>query len=170
MAASKQDDKDLKLPAIVNNRKAIKTKSKEADYYLRNVNDLLLEVNNKKELSAVLEAIRTGYLIYPSKEFIWSQFEKQPEFDFNKSQKEISVYSKYVKRYESKYENDFGKIKYLILSRVPIIELGQLNLCVNLVVLNLSHNYLTEIEYLSKCVHLVRLNLEGNQVIYLYTM
>ena len=131
------------------------------NYNFKNLNRLLQ--GNASDEDIVLEAIEVGYLLYPSKDFIWRIYEKQVDFDPVKSQKVIKNYrSRYYE--EELTTNDYSTIKFLNMCNVPIIEIGDICVCQNLRILNLSSNYLINIEYLSVCVHLVRLDLQNNQV------
>jgi hypothetical protein len=145
--------------------KHIKWPDKSKEYDLKDIDDLLIDRANKKEIATILQAIRIGYLIFPSRNFVWSLFEKQPDYDLKQNQILVKYLPKYTSRSAKIYENDFSKILFLNLCYVPIIEIGDVNLCTNLRILNLSNNYLVDVEPLDKCVNLIRLDLQNNQVI-----
>jgi hypothetical protein len=135
-----------------------------SNYQLKDVTDLTIEIGNKSEINLVLDAINVGYLIYPSREFLWTVYKKQSDFDETKSKKLTRNRSQYTNRTHDTLENDFATVRFLNLAAVPIIELGELNLCLNLTVLNLSNNYLVDMWPLARCVNLVRLDLQNNHV------
>ena len=132
----------LKLPKI--------TKSNKQTYDANDIKHLISQIKDKSQESIVKEAIQVGYLIFPNKEYIWKQYESQVDYEPSPKSK--------------RSENDFSQIKFLKLSSVPIVELGDLFLCTNLRILNWSSNYLMNIESLAGCVNLIRLDLQNNQV------
>ena len=143
----------VKLPVLS------KPKTQPLSYNLKNINHL---AENKNDEEIILEAIEVGYLLYPSKEFLWKIFEKQSDFDPVKSKKTVRQRSRYY--HDDISVNDYSSIFYLNLSNVPIIEIGDVSLCRNIRILNLSSNYLINIEPLCNCTNLLRLDLQNNQV------
>ena len=146
----------VKLPKLARTRT-----NHVVNYNFKNLSRLL--EGNASDEDIVLEAIEVGYLLYPSKDFIWKIYEKQLDFDLIKSQKPVKNYrSRYYQ--EELMTNDYTTIKFLNLCKIPIIEIGDICLCQNLRILNLSNNYLINIESLSICINLIRLDLQNNQV------
>ena len=167
MAASAVSEANLKLPPLsaTTYKSKNRLRDKPVEYVPKDVNDLTIDYRNKSEITTILNAIRVGYLIYPSKELIWSIFSKQADFNLKQSQRQTKVTSKYTRRSDTVFENDPTKIGFLNLSRLPMIEMGDLDLCTNLTVLNLSNNYLIEIDPISRCHSLFRLDLHNNQLV-----
>lgn len=141
----------IKLPRLNTQKPNIK-------YDTKNLQDL---IEDKKDETIIYEAINIGYLLYPSKELIWKTYEQQTDFDLKSSQKLIKKLKYY---HDDEFENDFLSIVYLNLSKVPLLEIGDLFICQNLTILNLSNNFLVTIEPLIECVNLLRLDLQNNQI------
>jgi hypothetical protein len=132
---------NLKLPKI--------TKTNNFTYDANDIKHLISQIKDKSQEGIIKEAIQVGYLIFPNKQYIWQEYEKQIDHEPQNNKKP---------------EKDFSKIRFLRLSNVPIVELGDLCLCTNIRILNLSSNYLMNIESLAVCVNLIRLDLQNNQV------
>ena len=116
-------------------------------------------VSDKSQQEIILQAIKIGYLVYPSKEFLWKVFRNQDDI-VDKGEEEDSV--KFEKF--SSFLNGLNRIKFLNLQNIPIFEIGDLDLCYNIKILNLSSNYLINIEPLAVCKQLMRLDLQKNQL------
>lgn len=146
----------IKLPKIVQS------------YNVKNINNL---IDNKSDQADVVNAINSGYLIFPSAQFIFQYYQDQSDFEENNEQILGTVKrrrsSKSLPDTESEITAEFYLpfITYLKLSSVPIIEIGDIGFCRNLNILNLSNNHLKQIEALRECVKLFRLDLQDNQVI-----
>jgi hypothetical protein len=131
---------------------------------------------SKSEMEIMNDAIRVGYLVFPSKEFLWKLFRTQNTHELQLFEKKYkaSVSSADLSRrnrlsaqsssQQIKLFYDFNLVKYLNLSYSHIAEIGDIYLCQNIQILILSENYLTRIEPLICCVHLIRLDLHKNQV------
>lgn len=125
----------------------------------------------------LVNAIRIGFIIYPSKGFIKQLYERQPDsikFSVTKeleassesvSKKQFDDYSTHMRQKQKQYMYDFLLIKYLNMSLKHIIEVGDLFVCENIRILNLANNYLFDLEPLRNCCNLYRLDLSTNQVI-----
>lgn len=128
---------------------------KNVDYDIKNVIDL---VKDKSQQATILQAIKIGYLLFPSKEFLWKIFENQGD-SVNEVESSSMKFDKV-----SSILNKLGRIRFLNLQNIPIIEIGDVDLCKNIRILNLSNNYLLNIEPLAVCKHLIRLDLQKNQL------
>ena len=145
------------------------------NYNLKNINELIADKNDE---AIVLEAIRVGFLVYPSEHLIWDTFKKQVDYERVVQEKLIkkemitrrTVFSleqsmmMWAMMYDPARFRDFKMIDFLNFSTLPMIELGEIPLCTNLKILNLSNNYLINIEPLMNCVHLFKIDLQNNQV------
>lgn len=140
-----------KLPRIKANLKP----EKEVNYDVKNLVHL---IRNKSNKATILHAVKIGYLLYPSVEFICKIYESQTnrEHDVESSNSQWDKKSKILAQLQS--------ILYLNFHSVPIIEVGDVRLCQNLRILNLSSNYLFNIDPLVECKHLFRLDLQNNQL------
>jgi Leucine-rich repeat (LRR) protein len=146
----------VKLPKLAKTRT-----NHVVNYNFKNLSRLLQ--GNSQDEDIVLEAIEVGYLLYPSKDFIWKIYEKQNDYDPIKSQKPVKNYrSRYYQ--EEIMANDYTTIKFLNMCNIPVIEIGDICLCQNLRILNLSSNYLISIDSLAICINLIRIDLQNNQV------
>ena len=136
-------------------------------YNSKHLNDL---IEDRSEQAAIVNAINSGYLIYPSAEFIYSRFQKQTNFldKLERSRKPELKLTKKKSRAEFVHEEEellnLTIIEYLNLNSVPIIETGDTVLCTNLRILVLSGNHLKFIDALRNCPHLLRIDLQNNQV------
>ena len=152
----------LRLPKIGNNMPS------QGNYNSKHLNDL---IEDRSEQAAIVNAINSGYLIYPSAEFLYSRFQKQSNFvdKLERSRKPERKLLKKKSRAEFVHEEEellnFSIVEYLNLSSVPIIETGDIVLCANLRILVLSGNHLKFIDALVNCPHLLRIDLQNNQVI-----
>ena len=143
------------------------------NYDLKNLNEFNLE---KNEETVILEAIKVGYLVYPSERLVWDTFRKQIDFEKvvkakflqkemitkkgNYSiERSLREFKEFIKK-----AYDFKMIDLLNLPNIPLIEIGEISLCKNLKILNLSNNYIFNIDALYPCVHLFKLDLQNNQV------
>lgn len=150
----------VKLPKLGSNR--LNTNNLNPNKYdTKNIRDI---AENKNDEAIIYEAIQVGYLLYPSKEFIWQAFSQQVDFDAQASLKLVRRPNRLSRFYDEFYENDYSKIFFLNLSKVPLVEVGDLFICNRLTILNLSNNFLVNIEPLAECVNLFRLDLQNNQV------
>lgn len=147
----------LKLPRI--------QESKSAAYNFSGLNAIV----DKKEGIMIKEAVKNGYLVCPTQDFIWSKFKTQIDFNEKhlhakptKKQKKLRIPPD-EEQPEVSFD-DLKQIELLNLSNVRIIETGDINLCVNIKILILSSNHLISIEPLVSCVNLFRLDLQNNQV------
>jgi Leucine-rich repeat (LRR) protein len=142
-----------------------------SSYDKKNINNVF---RDKDQENIVKKAFEVGFLVFPSKEYILKEYEKQIN---KKDSDDISIKS--LKKNSLKefrktkldiyidnclIDDKFNEIKYLNFSSAPIAELGDISLCQNLLILNLSNNYLVNIEPLSECIHLLRVDLQNNQV------
>jgi Leucine-rich repeat (LRR) protein len=137
----------------------------------KNINNVFRDKNQE---DIVKKAIEVGFLVYPSKEYILKEYDKQKdkkdgdEFSVKSLQKnslkELRKTKLDIYIDNCLIDDKINEIKYLNFSNVPIAELGDISLCQNLVILNLSNNYLINIEPLSECIHLLRIDLQNNQV------
>ena len=123
---------------------------------------------DKNEQAIINDAIKIGYLIYPSKDVLWQLFQIQPNY------KEFSEYLSNNlggnKARSLKNKNEFQDsadlkvIRHLNLCDLHVLEIGDLCFCERLQILNLSNNYLIRIDPLIQCTNLIRLDLHNNQV------
>ena len=145
--------------------------SSVSSYDKKNINNVFRDRNQE---DIVKKAFEVGFLVYPSKEYILKEYDKQIN---KKDGDEISLKSlqkNSIKEFRKTkldiyidnclIDDKFYEIKYLNFTSAPIAELGEIPLCQNLVILNLSNNYLVNIESLSECIHLLRVDLQNNQV------
>jgi len=148
----------IKLPKIASN------------YNTKNLSHL---IETRSEQADIVNAINSGYLIYPSADFVLHRFQQQSDFE----QKNEKIISSMRKRRSSRSRSEpddevitskfyFDIIDYLNASNVPIIEIGDISYCRNLKILDLSDNHLKSIGALSNCVNLMRLDLQNNQVVF----
>jgi len=124
--------------------------------------------------SIIEEAIKIGYLIYPSKDLIWHLFKQQADFSLRKSshtkhREPNIVASELLNNYNASNDDNaelirLAAIKYLNASRLHTLEIGEICFCEHIEILNLSGNYIKRIEALAQCVHLSRLDLSDNQI------
>ena len=148
----------LKLPKIA-----------PPNYNTENLSDL---IETKSEEADIINAINSGYLIFPSVDFVLERFQQQSDY----SDKCVHVVEGLKRRKSSRSKSlpdeeqltpshYFPHIHYLDASDVPIIEIGDICLLKNLRILNLSENHLKHINPLVNLVHLMCLDLHGNQII-----
>lgn len=152
--------------------------TKSLNGYTVNLDGLQLD---KNEEAIISEAIKIGYLIYPSKDIIWQLFQKQPiyyEFEeYLDSQPKATKHRHHnyhhhlthpfalkADEYADEAIIDMNFIKFLNMSQLHILEIGDVCFCENLQILNLSNNYIIRIEPLMQCMNLIRLDLSNNQV------
>ena len=140
----------------------------QPQYNSKNLNDL---IETRSEQADIVNAINSGYLIYPSAEFILSKFQQQSDFDgkneiilSQKNQRKSSKSRSLPVDEEYDVTFYFPYINYLNVSNVPIIEIGDIFMLKNLRILDLSDNHLKSIEPLNTCINLLQLDLNGNQV------
>jgi hypothetical protein len=123
-------------------------------------------IYDKNEQAIINDAIKIGYLIYPSKDVLWQIFQTQPNYN------EFTEYLNSVKsstnrsKTKSEYEDlsELKVIKHLNLSNLHVLEIGDVCFCERIQILNLSNNYLIRIDPLIQCTNLLRLDLNNNQV------
>jgi hypothetical protein len=126
------------------------------------------------ELEILSDAARVGYLVFPSKDFLWKLFRMQNTRQLQLFENKLKMSdagadklnrlsAKSSRTQRSKAYYDFSLIKYLNLSYSHINEIGDIHMCHNIQILLLSENYLARIEPLINCVNLVRLDLHKNQ-------
>ncbi len=152
----------IKLPKIVQN------------YNTKNLNQL---IETRSEQAEIVNAINSGYLIYPGADFILQRFQQQYDFDENNEKIINSVIKRKSSKSRSEPDNEvitssfyFSFLHYLNAANVPIIEIGDISFCRNLKILDLSDNHLKKIDALSNCVKLIRLDLQNNQVFYCFIL
>ena len=123
-------------------------------------------IYDKNEQAIINDAIKIGYLIYPSKDVLWQIFQIQPNYN------EFTEYLTHTKsgtnrsKNKSEYEDltDLKVIRHLNLSNLHVLEIGDVCFCERIQILNLSNNYIIRIEPLIQCSNLIRLDLNNNQV------
>lgn len=142
----------LKLPRI-------QTTKPNMNYNLNNLN---LTSTDKKENLMIREAVKHGYLNYPTQEFIWEIFKQQSDFNTRFVPKRPK--KKSDESTSSVSFDDLKVIVYLNLANQRIVEIGDISFCTNLKILIMSDNHLTNIDALATCVDLFRLDLQNNQV------
>jgi hypothetical protein len=120
-------------------------------------------IYDKNEKAIINDAIKIGYLIYPSKEVICQIFQNQPNFNEFTEYVEKNL-SKFNPKGNNEHEIDLNAIKHLNLSYLHVLEIGDVCFCERLQILNLSNNYIIRIDPLIQCTSLIRLDLNNNQV------
>lgn len=140
-------------------------KEDNPNYNAKNLNKTIQKAtDDQDQRAAILEAIKIGYLLYPSRDLIWDAFQKQTDYDEKNCRKLVRKSKRSKTFIAESLENDYSKIFFLNLSKIPLFEIGDLPICRNIVILNLSDNFLMNIEPLADCVNLIRLDLQNNQV------
>lgn len=135
------------------------------NYNAKNLNKTIQDASDDQEQrTAIIEAIKIGYLLYPSRELIWDIFQKQTDYDEKKCRKLVRKSKRSKVLITESLENDYSKIFFLNMSKIPLFEIGDLPICKNIIILNLSDNFLMNIEPLADCINLIRLELQNNQV------
>lgn len=136
-----------KLPKIARPSKKV------IDYDPKSATEL---IRDKSVREAIIQAIEVGYIVYPSKELIWEIYKQQSDYEEETTRPRPRSTSYQLMLYQ--------KIRYLNFQNIPIVEVGDLPICTNLRILNLSCNYVTRIDSLIVCKHLTRLDLHKNQL------
>lgn len=143
-------------------------------YNLKNLNDL---IETRSEQADIVNAINSGYLVFPGADFIYDRLQKQSDFD-EKNEQILEVIEREKLTIEKSLDEDnqltsafyFPFVNYLNCSSIPIIEIGDIAMCRNLRILDLSNNHLKHFDALCNLVNLFRLDLQNNQVCqYFYT-
>lgn len=148
----------LKLPKIA-----------QPNYNAENLGDL---IETRSEEAEIVNAINSGYLVFPSVHFILERFQQQSDY----AEKCILVVESLRRRKSTRSKSlpdeeqltpshYFPHIHYLNASDVPIIEIGDIGLLRNLRILNLSENHLKHVDPLASLSRLMCLDLHGNQII-----
>ncbi|RNA33875.1 leucine-rich repeat and IQ domain-containing 3 [Brachionus plicatilis] len=147
----------IKFPKLNNEEKS--------NYNAKNLNKTIQDATNDQEQrAAILDAIKIGYLLYPSRDLIWDIFKVQADYDEKKCRKLVRKSKRSKLLVTESLENDYSKILFLNMTKIPLFEIGDLLICRNIVILNLSNNFLMNIEPLADCTNLVRLDLQNNQL------
>jgi Leucine-rich repeat (LRR) protein len=128
---------EVKLPVLGN------FNNNSFSYNLRRLVNLDNEEIYKKILN---QAVKAGFLIYPTIEFL------------------LDIYQSQSHNLISKKRENLMQLIYLNLNGNLLIDIGDIDLCTNLTILILSDNYLTNIEPLRNCINILRLDLQNNHV------
>lgn len=121
-------------------------------------------LRDKSLREAIQQAVEVGYIVYPSKQLIWEIYSRQSDFNKDYYHQLAQQQQQRPKSKKSPF-NVYEKILFLNLQNVPIIEIGDISICSNLRILNLSCNYLSRIDALVGCCgKLMRLDLHQNQL------